>query len=99
MAYTGEIDYLQPEFNNFEWEDLQSSWSPKAPANVSSTDFKVANVALHAIAREYDLGAAVQSEGKLIFDTPHGSARPDTVCVVLKRQEAAFRPRRRDTTS
>ncbi|KAI4650401.1 hypothetical protein J4E93_002757 [Alternaria ventricosa] len=90
MAYTGGIDYLQPEFNNFEWEDLQSPWSPKAPDNVSSTDFNVANMALHATAREYDLGAAVQGEGDLIFDTPNGSARPETVCVVLGKARGSL---------
>jgi hypothetical protein len=92
MAYTGGIDYLQPDFNNFGWEDLQSPWSPKVPGNVSSTDFKMANVALHTITREYDLGAAVQSEGKLIFDTPNGSARPDTVCVVLGKAGGSLSP-------
>ncbi|CAN9210055.1 unnamed protein product [Alternaria alternata] len=89
MAYTGGIDYLQPDFGCYEWEDLQSPWSPKTPTNVSSTDYNLANIALEAIAREYDLGAAVQGEGELIFDTPNGSAKPDTLCVVLGKAKGS----------
>jgi hypothetical protein len=92
MAYTGGIDYLQPEFGNFVWEDLQSPWSPDAPSNISSTDINVANIALNATAREYDLGAAVRSEGELVFDTPNGSARPETVCVVLGKARGSLSP-------
>ena len=92
MAYTGGIDYLQPDFGCYEWEDLQSPWSPKTPTNVSSTDYNLANIALEAIAREYDLGAAVQGEGELIFDTPNGSAKPDTLCVVLGKAKGSPSP-------
>ncbi|KAL1799029.1 hypothetical protein ACET3X_003066 [Alternaria dauci] len=92
MAYTGGIDYLQPDFGCYEWEDLQSPWSPKTPTNVSSTDYSMANIALEATAREYDLGAAVQGEGELIFDTPNGSAKPDTVCVVLGKAKGSPSP-------
>jgi hypothetical protein len=89
MAYTGGIDYMQPDFGNFEWEDLKSPWSTKTPENVSHTDFHTANIALVATAREYDLGAAVQGEGHLIFDTPNGSSMAKTFCVVLGKAKGS----------
>jgi hypothetical protein len=92
MAYTGGIDYLQPDFGNFDWEDLQSPWSPKAPTNISSTDPHATNMVLVAAAREFDLGAAVQGEGELVFDTPGGSAQPKTLCVVLGRAKGSPSP-------
>jgi hypothetical protein len=92
MAYTGGIDYLQPDFGCYVWEDLQSPWSVKAPNNVSSTDFNVANIALEVTAREFDLGAAIQGEGELIFDTPNGSAKLETLCVVLGKAKGSESP-------
>jgi hypothetical protein len=82
MAYTGGIDYLEPEFNSYECEDLVSPWSSTKPLHVN-TDPQTSNVALVATAREYDLGVAVPGEGELIFDTPGGSLHPMTLCVVL----------------
>lgn len=96
MAYTGGIDYLQPEFGSFEWEDLQSPWSSNSPQNVSQTDFSTVNMALIATARQYDLGAAVLSEGELIFDTPNRSSMPKTLCVVLgKAKERSLQEMKR----
>ena len=93
MAYTGGIDYLQPDFDNFEWEELQSPWSSKGPTNVSSTDFHTANIALYATAREYDsLKAGLQGEGDLIFDTPNGSTAPQRYCVVLGKAKGSMSP-------
>jgi hypothetical protein len=92
MAYIGGIDYLQPGFGNYEWEDLQSPWSKKTPHNISSTDFSIANTALIATAREYDLGAAVLNEGQLIFDTPNRSSMPRTLCVVLGKAKGSPLP-------
>ncbi|CAO2649036.1 Nn.00g099850.m01.CDS01 [Neocucurbitaria sp. VM-36] len=89
MAYTGGIDYLQPDFGSFEWEDLQSPWSTQAPNNVSNTDPRTANITLNAKAREFDLGAAVQGEGELIFDNPGGSSQPKTLCVVLGKAKGS----------
>ncbi|XP_014559825.1 hypothetical protein COCVIDRAFT_90891 [Bipolaris victoriae FI3] len=96
MAYTGGIDYLQPDFGNYEWEeDLQSPWSTNAPSNISNTDISIANMALVAPAREYDLGAAVLSEGELIFDTPNRSSMPKTLCVVLGKAKGSPSPETR----
>jgi hypothetical protein len=92
MAYTGGIDYLQPGFGHFEWEDLKSPWSPEAPDNASSTNAHAVKVTLGAKAREYDLGAAVQGEGELIFDTPAGSSQPITLCVVLGKAKGCPSP-------
>jgi hypothetical protein len=93
MAYTGGIDYLQPDFGYFEWEDLQSPWTSNSPANVSSTDFHIANIALNATAREYDyLKAMVQGEDELILDTPNGSTVPQTLCVVLGKAKGSTSP-------
>jgi hypothetical protein len=89
MAYAGGIDYLQPDFGNFEWEDLQSPWSPNAPNNISSTDPHTANIALIATARVFDRGVALQGEGELIFDTPGGSSRPKNLCVVLGKAKGS----------
>jgi hypothetical protein len=76
MAYTGGIDYLQSDFGNFDWEDLQFPCSSEAPTSISSTDPHATNMVLVATAREVDLGATVQGEGELIFDTPRGSTQP-----------------------
>lgn len=95
MAYTGGIDYLQPDFGNYEWEDLQSPWSTNSPNSISSTDVSIANMALVAAAREFDSGAAVLSEGELIFDTPHGSSIPKPLCVVLGKAKGSPSPETR----
>ncbi|CAN9349867.1 unnamed protein product [Alternaria alternata] len=93
MAYTGGIDYLQPDFGSFEWEELQSPWSSNAPKNVSSTDFHAANITLNATAREYDyLKAMVQGEGELILDVPNSSFVPQTLCVVLGKAKGCTSP-------
>ncbi|EUC46749.1 hypothetical protein COCMIDRAFT_35616 [Bipolaris oryzae ATCC 44560] len=92
MAYTGGIDYLQPDFGNYEWEDLQSPWSTNAPNNISSTDVSIVNMALVASAREYDSGAALSSEGELILDAPNPSSRPKTLCVVLGKAKGSPSP-------
>jgi hypothetical protein len=91
MAYTGGIDYLEPEFGSYEWEDLVSPWSANKPLNVS-TDPNNANIALVTTAREYDLGVAVPGEGELIFDTPGGSSQPKTLCVLLGKARGSPDP-------
>jgi hypothetical protein len=89
MAYTGGIDYLQPDFGNFEWADLQSPWSPNAPCNASSTDASIANIALGAKVREYNHGAALSGEGEVIMDRPGGTLQSKTLCVVLGKAEGS----------
>jgi hypothetical protein len=91
MAYTGGIDYLEPEFSSYEWEDLVSPWSSNRTPIVS-TNPATANIALVATAREYDLGVAVPGEGELIFDTPGGSSQPKTLCVVLGKARGSPNP-------
>jgi hypothetical protein len=91
MAYTGGIDYLEPEFSSYEWEDLVSPWSAYRAPKVS-TDPQTANIALVATAREYDLGVAVPGEGELIFDTPGGSSQLNTLCVVLGKAKESLNP-------
>lgn len=93
MAYTGGIDYFEPEFASFEWEDLRSPWSASKAGNQhASTDPTQPNIALNATACEYDLGAAMQGEGELVFDCPGGSAQPRTLCVVLGKAKGSVSP-------
>jgi hypothetical protein len=87
MAYTGGIDYLEPEFGDYEWEDLISPWSDDRTPDVSP-DPDTADIELVATAREYDLGVAVPGEGELIFDTP--GDQPKTLCVVLGKARGSW---------
>jgi hypothetical protein len=86
MAYTGGIDYLKLDFDGVEWEDIRSPWSRSAD-NVAHTEVRGGNIALTAVARDYDPNAALKGEALLILDNPGGSEKPKTECVVLGRQK------------
>ena len=89
MAYHGGIDYLEPDFGNYEWEDIESPWSRKASGTLE--DGKGAcSIVLIATARAFDLGAAVQTEGDLIFDIPDSRLPPQTMCVVLGKAKGSL---------
>ncbi|KAF2805713.1 uncharacterized protein BDZ99DRAFT_395569 [Mytilinidion resinicola] len=94
MAYTGGIDYLGIEFGQVEWEDVTLHWlESKAVAvaggartEIVEDDERVGR-ALRAVVREYDTGAADVGGGRLVLDTPGGSEKLETLCVVLGRQK------------
>lgn len=86
MAYTGGIDYLDLDFGNFDWEDIQSPWSDTT-YSTTRIDTRPANIALTVTAREYDLGAAKEDEGQLVFDDPKTIEQRKTICVVMGKEK------------
>lgn len=73
MAYSGGIDYLKMDFGEIEWKDIESPWSREGEYSK----------ALGAEARVYDRGKVNRAEDSLVFDTPAGSERVKSMCVVL----------------
>ena len=84
----GGIDYLELNFGNIDWEDIQSPWSRKA-SSILRTEHRASDMALSGMVREYDPGAAKLEEGDLIFDTPGGTNQPTTMCVVLGKEKGS----------
>ncbi|CAM1502343.1 Fc.00g043270.m01.CDS01 [Cosmosporella sp. VM-42] len=86
MAYTGEIDYLQLDFNGIEWEDLRSPWTRNSD-QPSQTETRGGNIALKATVRDLRLNLALDQDGQLFFDMPGGSERKGLQGVVLGTQK------------
>lgn len=82
MAYSGEIDYLELGFGDYEWENIQSPWT-KPENRWINVDSDTTETALFASPRRYDLGAAKDREIELIFDEHENPLLPSSLCVVL----------------
>jgi hypothetical protein len=89
MAYTGAIDYLKLDFGGCKWMDIGTPWSGSAD-KVARTEDHASSIALTGEAKTYEYrpkdfnpNAAVQHEGLLLFDSPGGSEKLRTMCVVL----------------
>jgi hypothetical protein len=87
MAFTGGIDYLQPDFGSVRWEDLQSPWST---ARLRNGPYNAGSV-LIATLRECDLGSAWadQAESELIFDDPDSPPQFTMTCLVLGKHKGS----------
>ncbi|KAF2011920.1 hypothetical protein BU24DRAFT_266342 [Aaosphaeria arxii CBS 175.79] len=86
MAYTGGIDYLDIGFGTLDWEDIQSPWSRGGGQSIEGPPVLVAK------ARVYDPGAANESEGALVWDTPKSSLSQlsETLCVVMGKEKGSM---------
>ncbi|KAH8897353.1 HET-domain-containing protein, partial [Thozetella sp. PMI_491] len=82
MAYTGEIDYLRPDFGNVDWEFLASPWSGSGKDRLGTTGL-TDQLTLNGLARDIFFDAAEDGTMKIFFDIPGGSERSSLKCVVL----------------
>ncbi|KAF5008603.1 hypothetical protein FDECE_5137 [Fusarium decemcellulare] len=82
MGYTGEIVYLQPEFNRIDWQDITSPWTPSVNRIARTTD-RGADIALCAVARLINPEMAAGAQDNLFFDMPGGSEKRSIYGVVL----------------
>lgn len=91
MAYKGAIEYLDPPFDQVEWEtkDIISPWATNALGTWSySGDISAEPRPLRVIARSFDgTAAAIDDTSDLIIDTPHSTPFPGSSlqCVILGR--------------
>lgn len=91
MAYEGAIEYLDPPFNQVDWEtrDIISPWASESPGTWSySRDSSTEPRALKVIVRDFDTAAAATDQAaNIIIDTPSliQSRRAKLKCVVLGR--------------
>ncbi|KAF4816417.1 hypothetical protein CGCSCA5_v006544 [Colletotrichum siamense] len=87
MAYEGGIDYLDPPWDQTEWEqrDLRSPWH--GDETLQYTTDKNSSIALDATVRGFDADKAVEPPGTLHFDFPStcGGQTKDLRCVILAR--------------
>jgi hypothetical protein len=89
MGYTGKIDYFEPDFGHYDWEELTSPWLSDGS---TTTD-----LAIKGEARLCDLGAATVEEGELIYDNPEDESLQPKICVVLgKAQKSPSRVEQRN---
>ncbi|OAL53853.1 hypothetical protein IQ07DRAFT_596836 [Pyrenochaeta sp. DS3sAY3a] len=84
MAYSGVIEYLRPDFNNYLWEDIQSPWSQKA--NNTGAD------KLIATAWDYDTESAGYRESELTLDASRASPPKTGICIVLGKAKGSVTP-------
>lgn len=90
VVYIGGIDYLKPDFDGIDWEDLRSPWADEANG-IPQTAVCGGNIALTAKVREYLYMPSNQdNDGLLVFDNPGGSAQRKTSCVVLGIQKGSM---------
>lgn len=102
MAYTGgkdypgAIDYLDLEFDTWDWEDLQSPWSQPKEEEATSDTASPSNrttasdeTMLVATARDIDLDAAYEEDGDLRLDDPDTELSDATLCVVLGKAKGS----------
>lgn len=77
MAYTGGINYFQPDFGKTEWKHVEVPWSRE--------DGDTDNMMLVAKAGKYDQSAirSADKDSVLVFDQVTKSCGNDTLCVVL----------------
>ena len=91
MAYRGPIDYLDPAFNEIEWEenDIHSRWSDNAGKTWSySRDYSTCPLELSVIPRPFDVHEAKGLKGAaIILDNPERTDELERSlkCVVLGR--------------
>lgn len=91
MAYQGPIDYLDPPFDQMEWEqkDIRSKWSRSAGNSWSySRDYITCPLELTVTARAFDLESVRRSDhevARIILDEPKRADELGFKCVVLGR--------------
>lgn len=91
MAYKGAIEYLDPPFDQVEWEtkEIISPWATNAFSTWSySSDISAERRKLRVVARSFDVAAAaIDDTSDLIMDTPSSTqvAGSALKCVILGR--------------
>lgn len=91
MSYKGAIEYLEPPFNQINWEeeDIISPWSTNSLGTWSySGDISTEPRRLRVIARSFDAAAAeTDASANVIMDTPSSTAVSTSAlkCVILGR--------------
>lgn len=81
MAYDGGIDFLRPDFGNYDWDEIESPWSQDNPKST---------LALIAKVWEYDVEAAGPGEADLIFDNSNATNPSKRLCVILGRAKGSL---------
>ena len=81
MAYDGGIDFLQPDFGNFDWDDIESPWSQDNPKS---------SIALITKAWEYDIEAAGHGEADLTLENLNVPQPSQRLCVILGRAKGSL---------
>lgn len=81
MAFDGRIEYHQPEFGNYDWEDITSPWS--------RTSIQDCKNALVAKAWNYDGESAGYGESEIIFDDTLTQYPSSGICVILAKAKGA----------
>ncbi|CAI0643816.1 unnamed protein product [Colletotrichum noveboracense] len=93
MAYKGGIDYFDPLWNGFEWEqsELQSPWTTDTSAGNTSTVNNA--ISFNVTVRNFDLEDGDKKHSKLFFDMLVVGERPTSglKCVVIARPKAGVR--------
>jgi len=77
MAYTGGINYFKPEYDRYEWKDIDPPWSQNTHCE--------RGVALVAEAQEYEHNVRdlFKENCKLVFDCLEEPTTKPELCVVL----------------
>ncbi|KAI8933247.1 hypothetical protein NX059_009878 [Plenodomus lindquistii] len=88
MAYTGAIDYLQPEFGSYAWEDLESPWSAKSRDALGTVDH-TPELFLKAKAYNCNVSTAQGDDRELVFDDPARAPHDDSTCIILGKAKGA----------
>jgi hypothetical protein len=81
MAYDGGIDFLRPDFGNYDWDEIESPWSRDSPKS---------SVALIAKVWEYDIESAGTGEAVLTFDNCNAAKPSIRLCAILGRAKGSL---------
>ncbi|KAF2683626.1 hypothetical protein K458DRAFT_304318 [Lentithecium fluviatile CBS 122367] len=81
MAYSGGIDYFNPDFDGYEWQDVRSPWSD----NIRSDCLKA--FAKDLIGLYFSL-----EEEHIIHDDPSEADMNGTACLVLGVEKGSTKP-------
>jgi hypothetical protein len=91
MAYSGGIDYLDPKFEQTDWEktDIHPPWTRgNDAAHAAETTYHDTGIELIATAREYSVASSRVGDFKLLYDTELNKSDGSRVqCVVVARSK------------
>lgn len=93
MAYKGGIDYCDPPYRSALWEkqEIISPWTHGA----NDPDTTDEDVALVAVARDFDLRGRTPEDVKVAYDTEKSSKGKKVQCVIVARSIAGIESEKR----
>ncbi|KAH7395183.1 heterokaryon incompatibility protein-domain-containing protein [Phaeosphaeria sp. MPI-PUGE-AT-0046c] len=87
MAYKGGIDFTDPPYRSATWEtrEIIPPWTRGGYQNPEINE----DVAIAAVARDFDLKGRDPDEVKIAYDTEQGSEKKRVQCVIVARSNDA----------